>query len=170
MRRKTLYLTQSAVIAAIYVVLVYVTNLIPGQLNYGMIQFRLSEALCILPIFTPAAIPGLFLGCLISNFMSPLTWVDWVFGSGATLLAAVLTYALRKYPWTAPIPAILVNALIIGPELYFMGFIQVNGGVGLVALLASMGSVFVGQLVVCAGLGYPLMYLLKKNKVFPPLQ
>lgn len=169
MKRKTLYLTQSAVIAAIYVVLVYVTNLIPGQLNYGMIQFRLSEALCVLPIFTPAAIPGLFLGCLISNFMSPLTWVDWVFGSGATLLAAVLTYALRKYPWTAPIPAILVNALIIGPELYIMGFIQVNGGVGLVALLASIGSVFIGQLVVCAGLGYPLMHLLKKGKVFPPL-
>ena len=56
MKRKTLYLTQSAVIAAIYVVLVYVTNLIPGQLNYGMIQFRLSEALCVLPVFTPAAI------------------------------------------------------------------------------------------------------------------
>ncbi len=168
MKRKTLYLTQGAVIAAIYVVLVYVTNLFPGQLNYGMVQFRLSEALCVLPVFTPAAIPGLFLGCLISNFLSPLTWVDWVFGSGATLLAAVLTYVWRKHPWTAPIPAIVVNALIIGPELYFMGFVQVNGGVGLVALLASMGSVFVGQLVVCAGLGYPLMYLLKKNKVFPP--
>ena len=169
MKRKTLYLTQSAVIAAIYVVLVYVTNLIPGQLNYGMIQFRLSEALCVLPVFTPAAIPGLFLGCLISNFMSPLTWVDWVFGSGATLLAAVLTYVLRKHPWTAPIPAILVNALIIGPELYFMGFVQVNGGVGLIAMLASIGSIFVGQLVVCAGLGYPLMGILKKSNVFPPL-
>ena len=169
MKRKTLYLTQSAVIAAIYVVLVYVTNLFPGQLNYGMIQFRLSEALCVLPVFTPAAIPGLFLGCLISNFMSPLTWVDWVFGSGATLLAAVLTYALRKYPWTAPIPAILVNAFIIGPELYFMGFIQVNGGVGLSALLAGIGSVFLGQLVICAGLGYPLMGILKKHNVFPPL-
>lgn len=170
MQRKTLYLTQGAVIAAIYVVLVYVTNLFPGQLNYGMIQFRLAEALCILPVFTPAAIPGLFLGCLISNFLSPLTWVDWVFGSGATLLAAVLTYVWRKHPWTAPIPAILVNALIIGPELYFMGFVQVDGGVGLVALLASIGSIFIGQLVVCAGLGYPLMYLLRKNKVFPPLQ
>ncbi len=170
MQKKTLYLTQGAVIAAIYVVLVYVTNLFPGQLNYGMIQFRLAEALCILPIFTPAAIPGLFLGCLISNFLSPLTWVDWVFGSGATLLAAVLTYVWRKHPWTAPIPAILVNALIIGPELYFMGFVQVDGGVGLVAMLASIGSIFLGQLVVCAGLGYPLMHLLKKNRVFPPLQ
>lgn len=170
MRRKTLFLTQGAVIAAIYVVLVYVTNIIPGQLNYGMVQFRLAEALCVLPAFTPAAVPGLFLGCLISNFMSPLTWVDWVFGSGATLLAAALTYALRKHQWAAPIPAIVVNALVIGPELYFMGFIEINGGVGAIAMLASIGSIFVGQLVVCAGLGYPLMHLLKKNKVFPKLQ
>lgn len=169
MKKRTLYLTQGAVIAAIYVVLVYVTNLIPGQLNYGMVQFRLAEALCVLPVFTPAAVPGLFLGCLISNFMSPLTWADWVFGSGATLLAAALTYALRKHPWTAPLPAILVNALVVGPELYFMGFIEVNGGVGIVALLAGIGSVFLGQLVVCAGLGYPLMQLLKKSKVFEPI-
>ena len=166
MKKRSLYLSQGAVIAAVYVVLVYITNLIPRNLNFGMVQFRLSEALCILPVFTPAAVPGLFLGCLLSNLMSPMTWADWVFGSSATLIAAWLTYFFRKYKWFAPVPAVVVNALVVGPMLYFMGFVQIENVMGLTAILISMGSVALGQIVVCMGLGYPLMTIIDRSGVF----
>jgi len=171
MKNKTLYLTQAAVIAAIYVLLVFITNQISSYLNYGLVQFRLSEALCILPVFTPAAIPGLFIGCLLSNLMSPLSVWDWIFGSGATLLAAIFTYMLRKYKWTAPIPAVAVNAIVVGIMLYCLGIVnEVTGVVGYTAIFVGMGSVALGQIVVCMGLGYPLMKILDKGNVIKPLK
>lgn len=81
-------------IAALYVVLTYITNLL--GLASGTIQVRFSEALCILPVFTPAAIPGLFIGCLISNLITGGIIWDIIFGSIATLLGALGTYFLRK--------------------------------------------------------------------------
>ena len=109
--KRTKFITQSAIIAALYVVLTFVANSL--GLASGAIQVRLSEALTILPYFTPAAIPGLFLGCLLSNILVGSVLWDIIFGSIATLLGALGTYALRKYKWCAPIPPILSNAIIV---------------------------------------------------------
>lgn len=107
--RSVKYITQGAVIAALYVVLVQVFN----YWSFGPIQFRIAEALTILPYFTPAAIPGLFLGCIIANLLGGAIIWDIVFGSIATLIGAVGTYLLRKYKWAAPIPPILANTIIV---------------------------------------------------------
>ena len=100
--KKVLFAVQAAMIAALYVVLTYITNLL--GLASGTIQVRFSEALCILPVFTPAAIPGLFIGCLISNLITGGIIWDIIFGSLATLLGAVFTYLLRKHEKLAAIP------------------------------------------------------------------
>ena len=92
--KKVLFITQGAVIAAIYVVLTYLVNLL-GLAN-GVIQVRLSEALTILPVFTPAAIPGVFIGCLISNLINGAVIWDVIFGSLATLVGAIGTYLLKN--------------------------------------------------------------------------
>ena len=106
---KTTFITQGAVIAAIYVVLVFVFD----YWSFGPIQFRVAEALTILPVFTPAAVPGLFIGCLIANITGGAVIWDIVFGSLATLIGAVGTYMLRKHPWAAPLPPILANTVIV---------------------------------------------------------
>ena len=126
------YLTLGAMIAAAYTVL----TLLAAALNlaYGEVQFRFSEALTILPVFTPAAVPGLAVGCLISNLGSPFGVIDWVFGTLATLLGALLTRALRNVrfkniPYLAPLPPVLVNALIVGGVITFLlpeGFFAVK--------------------------------------------
>ena len=98
--KKVLFITQGAVIAAIYVVLTYIVSLL--GLTNGVIQVRLSEALTILPVFTPAAIPGLFVGCIIANLLGGAIPVDIIFGSIATLIGAFFTYKLRNTgKWTA---------------------------------------------------------------------
>ena len=104
-------LCQAAVIAALYTVLTCVVGAF-GLAN-GAIQLRLSEALCILPLFTPAAIPGLTLGCLISNLITGCLPTDVVFGTLATLLGAVGARLLRRFPYLSPLPTALSNTLII---------------------------------------------------------
>lgn len=146
----TKFITRAAVIAALYVVLTLTLSFNP----YKDLQLRISEALTILPFFTPAAIPGLVVGCAIANLFSPLGWVDIVFGSSASLIAALLTYKTSK-KYLAPLPPILVNAVIIGLELYFVLDLP---------LVASMGWVALGQTIACYGLGYPLLLLLSKHK------
>ena len=94
---KVAFITQAAVIAALYVVLVIMFN----YCSFGPIQFRIAEALTILPYFTPAAIPGLFVGCLLSNILGGAAIWDIIFGSIATLIGAIGTYALRKNKWLA---------------------------------------------------------------------
>ena len=105
------FITQAAVIAAIYVVLVVIFNYI----SFGPVQFRIAEALTILPYFTPAAIPGLFVGCIIANILGGAIVWDVVFGSIATLIGAIGTYLLRKHKWLAPVPPIV---LLLTQSLY----------------------------------------------------
>ena len=160
------FLVEAAVIAALYTVLTYLA--VAMNLAYGPIQFRFSEALTILPVFTPAAIPGLALGCFLSNLASPLGIVDWVFGTLATLLAAMLSYALRNIrikglPVLASLPPVLTNVVIVGFELACLsdiGFAFQN--FSLAAYVSSAISVGIGELVVCVVLGLPLFTLLKK--------
>lgn len=124
-RRLALYMAEGGLIAALYVVLTMLVNAV-GLANYP-IQLRLSEALCILPVFTPAAIPGLFIGCLLANLFGQCIWQDVVFGSLATLVGAVGTYLIGKIFLHRPrlcsvlagIPAVLANTLIIPPVLKF---------------------------------------------------
>ena len=108
--QSVLFLAQGAMIAAIYVVL----TLVFAPFSYGEVQVRISEALTILPLFTPAAIPGLFVGCLISNILGGCVLPDIIFGSLATLIGAVGTYMLRRQnKFLAPLPPIIANVLIV---------------------------------------------------------
>lgn len=156
---KTKYLVQSAMIAAIYVVI----TLAFKPISYGLMQIRVSEALTILPFFTPAAIPGLAIGVLISNLIGPYGILDVVLGTTATLIAAILSYKMPKMV-LVPIPPIVVNALIIGPMLYYI-LIAEQVKVHLIAAILWVG---LGQIIACYGLGYPLLKVLEKyrNKIF----
>lgn len=107
--QKVLFTVQAAMIAAIYVVLVTIFN----YWSFGPVQFRIAEALTILPYFTPAAIPGLFIGCLLSNILGGAILADIAFGSIATLIGALGTYALRKHKFLTPLPPIIANTLIV---------------------------------------------------------
>ncbi len=109
MSKNTAFITHAAAIAAIYVVL----TLIFAPISYGEVQVRISEALTILPFFTPAAIPGLFIGCLIANFLGGSIILDVIFGSIATLIGAAGTYLLRNNRWLAPLPPIISNTIIV---------------------------------------------------------
>ena len=100
--KKLVFICQAAVIAALYVVLTYVFSAFAS----GVIQVRVSEALTILPAFTPAAIPGLVIGCLLSNTLTGCVLLDIIFGSVATLIGALGSYALRRHTWLVPIPPI----------------------------------------------------------------
>ncbi|MBP3361115.1 MAG: QueT transporter family protein [Clostridia bacterium] len=115
--RKSLFITQGALIAALYVALTYVAN-IAGLAN-GAIQLRISEALTVLPYFTPAAIPGLFIGCLIANLLTDGVLANIIVGSLATLIGAVGTRLLRKNKWLAAVPPILSNTIIVPFILMF---------------------------------------------------
>ena len=110
-KKRTLFLCYGAVVAALYVALTFFSKLL--GLDSNVIQVRFSEALCILPIFMPSSIWGLTVGCLLSNILVAAHPVDIIVGPLATLLGALGTYALRRYKWLAPLPAVLSNALII---------------------------------------------------------
>ena len=114
-KNPTLFLAQSGIIAALYVAL----TLLFAPISFGPLQLRVAEALTILPLFTPAAIPGLFIGCLLANLLGGAIVWDVVFGSLATLIGAIFGYMLRKNRWLVPIPAILSNAIIVPLVLYY---------------------------------------------------
>lgn len=150
-----LFLTQAAMIAAIYVVI----TLIFAPISYGEVQIRLSEALTILPVFTPAAIPGLFIGCLISNLLGGCIIPDILFGSLATLLGAVFTYTLRKKSkYLAPVPPIISNMLIV-PFVLRYGY-QIPLPVPFLML-----TVGIGEILSCGLLGIILYTALKKYDI-----
>lgn len=152
MRNKAiLYLVQAAIIAALYAALA----LIFAPISYGLVQVRISEALTILPMFTPAAVPGLLIGCLLANLVGGLGIYDIVFGSLATLLAAFLSYKLRRHRFLVPLPPTIVNAIVVGAMLTYV----FNVGA---PLWMSMLYVGAGQLVACYALGIPLSIALSK--------
>lgn len=153
--QKVLFLTQAAMIAAIYVVLTIAISAF--GLASGAIQVRISEALTILPFFTPAAIPGLFIGCLISNTITGCALFDIIFGSIATLLGAIGTYCLRKWKWAAPVPPILANTIIIPFVLQYV--YQIPDGIPF--LMLTVGA---GEVISCGILGMVLLFALNKYK------
>ena len=102
------FMTHAAAVAAIYIVLTMVFQ----PISFGPVQFRVSEALCILPFFTPAAVPGLFVGCLLSNLFCGAAALDVIFGSLATLIGAVGSYLLRHNRWAVCVPPIMANTMI----------------------------------------------------------
>ncbi len=173
--KKVLFLTQAAMIAALYVVLTELSNVF-GLASYA-VQIRFSEALTILPFFTPAAIPGLFVGCIISNLLVSANIFDILFGSLATLLGALGTYGIKKVittklyglkntqnteskkhkkiaAWFSSIPPIISNTLIIPPVLKY--------AYGIEPLWFSFITVFAGEFISCGILGTFLLFLLKK--------
>lgn len=148
-------LVQGALIGALYAAL----TLAAAPISYGLMQVRISEALCILPFFTPAAVPGLFIGCLVANLAGGAVLYDVVFGSLATLLAALLTWWLRvrgASKWLAPLPAVVLNALIVGA---LMHLVYLPGEVTFPVAAAYVGA---GQAIACYGLGMPLFYVLER--------
>lgn len=151
-------MVQAAMIAAIYVVLTFVANAF-GLANYA-VQVRFSEALTILPFFTPAAIPGLFIGCLLSNILTGCALPDIIFGSLATLAGAFFTYKLRRYKWLAPVPPIIANMIVIPPVLLY--------AYGIRPLWFSVITVTAGEIISCGILGMLLLLALEKyrNRIF----
>jgi len=152
---KLKHLTQGALIAALYVILTWAAQLL--GLASREIQVRFSEALTILPVFTPAAIPGLFIGCILANLLTGCALWDVIFGSLATLIGAVITYLLRRYKWTAPLPAVAANTIVVPFIIKYVYGIQYS-----IIFLAL--AVFIGEVISCCGMGYPLMALLNKYK------
>ena len=153
--KSTRFIVQAAVIAALYAALTVVL----APISYGPVQFRVAEALTILPFFTPAAIPGLFVGCIIANtysmvFVGGIAVVDIVFGSLATLLAAYLSMKMPK-GWLVPLPPVAVNGIVVGFVLMYLYQLP---------LLSTIASVALGEAVVCYALGYPLLLLLERHK------
>ena len=160
MTKSTRYLTQAAIIAALYAVLTHLQNLLlPGSTTWA-IQMRLSEALCVLALFTPAAVPGLTLGCLIFNITYAAALpLDFVLGSAATLLAAEGMWLTRKvtvhgYPLLAMLMPAIANAILVGWELTA----YIGGGFGLNALYVALG-----EIAVLLVPGTILYYALKKR-------
>lgn len=164
--KKTNFLAQAAMIAAIYVVLTFIANAF-GLANYA-IQVRFSEALTILPYFTPAAIPGLFIGCLLSNILTGCILPDIIFGSLATLIGAVGTYLLRKWKWCAPITPVIANIIIVPLVLiYGYGFL-IDGASTAYCYGYYALTVGIGEAISCGILGMILLFSLEKyaNRIF----
>ena len=155
--KKGLLIEQSALIGAIYVVV----TMVFAPFGFGGIQVRISEALTILPFFTPAAIPGLFVGCLIANLLAGAIPADVIFGSLATLVGAVGSYALRRRMWLVPLPPIAANTLVVPLVLYY-GYGE-NLPIWLMRL-----TVGAGEILSCGVLGMALLFALRRyqNKIF----
>ena len=153
--KKILFLAQAAIIGALYVVL----TVLFAPISFGTsgIDVRISEMLTILPFFTPAAIPGLLIGCVISNILGGGIILDVIFGSLATLIGGFGCYVLRDNRWIAPIPTILANTIIIPPILKY-GY-----GVNL-PLMVLVFSVFAGEVISAYILGQVLISILQPRR------
>lgn len=157
MKLNTRQLTLAAVVAALYALLSCFAGIF--GVAYGPVQCRFSEALCVLPFLFPCTAPGLFVGCLIANLLSPYGLLDVVCGSAATLIAALCT-ARVKYKWMAPLPPVIANGLIVGAMLawYEAGF-----GPGFAMAFAyNAGTVALGELLACYVLGGLLLAALPR--------
>lgn len=149
-------------IAALYIVLTFIANAF-GLANHA-IQVRFSEALTILPYFTSAAIPGLYIGCLLSNILTGCALPDIVFGSLATLLGALGTYALRKWKWCAPVFPIIANTIIV-PLVLVYGYGLLIEGMSLIRCIGFYClTVGAGEVISCGIFGMILLSILEKYK------
>lgn len=152
--KNVLFLTQAAMIAALYVVLTFIANAL--GLASGVIQVRLSEALAILPFFTPAAIPGVYIGCVLANALTGACLLDILLGSLASLIGAYGAYLLRRHKWLVPIPTILANAAIV-PAVLILGYGVPDAWWFLVLTVGA------GEILSCGILGMVLLFALQKN-------
>ena len=153
---KVLFMSQAAMIAAIYVVLCIAF----APISYGAIQVRVAEALPILPYFPPAAIPGLFIGCLIANFAGGSIMIDVIIGSLATLLGAIGTWLLRKKSrYLAPLPPILTNTLLV-PYVLRYGY---GEPLPIPFLMATVG---IGEIAACGIMGLVVLTVLNKYRKY----
>ena len=160
--KKVLFTVQAAMIAAVYVALTYVSAAI--GLSSGTIQVRISEVLCILPIFTPAAIPGLWLGCFLANLMTGGIVADVICGSLATLIGAVGTYLLRRHRFACTLPPVLANMVIVPFVLrYGYGFVTKYRGIDW-SLPFNALTVGIGEAVTCMIMGSILLRGLQKYR------
>lgn len=151
--KKVQFIVQSAAIAAIYVVL----TVLFAPIGFGEVQIRFAEALTVLPFFTPAAVPGLFVGCVIGNLLGGAIPLDVIFGSLATLLGAMGTYMFRRYRFLAPVFPILANTIVV-PQVLYYGY-SVN-----LPIPFMMVTVGVGEVVSCGILGMILLFALEKYR------
>lgn len=163
-KERARHIAVGAVIASAYAAV----TLLCGALGigYGPVQFRISEALTVLPIFTPAAIGGLTAGCMLANLFS-FNPIDAVIGTAGTLISALLTRALRNVkfkglPVLSPLPPVIVNAVLVGFEIAWLYLPQGFSFIGFAAAAAQVG---LGQLVVCYGLGIPLAAYIDKKRI-----
>lgn len=164
--RKLVLLVHGAMIAAIYAAATYLSAVF--GIAYNAIQFRLSEALTVLSLFTPAAIPGLTIGCIIGNLTSPFGVWDIIFGSLATFLAAITARAMRNVrikglPLFSIIMPVIFNALIVGAEITFL---MPSDSRSIAAFAVCAFEVGAGELAVCLAGGIPLFYAIKKSNIF----
>ena len=152
MKPVTKYITVSAIIGALYAGL----TVLLSPISYGPVQVRIAEAMTVLPYLFPQAIPGLYVGCMIANIWGGFGPIDIFGGSALTLMAAIMTYGLRRLrkPWLAPLPPVLLNAFGVGYYLHILTDTPVWISIGWVGL---------GQAIACFGLGLPLLYAVQKR-------
>ncbi|MBQ7385882.1 MAG: QueT transporter family protein [Ruminococcus sp.] len=168
-KKRTVFMVEASVIAALYIVLCYAQELILPSSATGAIQVRIAEALSVLVCFTPAAIPGLTVGCLVTNLLTVgVIPTDLILGTLATFLACVTGYALRsvklfKTPFLTLLMPVIFNAIIIGLEIEIF---YVEGAFTFTGFLIQGALVGLGELIACIGLGIPLYLMLKKIDIF----
>ena len=158
-REKITYLTYASMIAALYVILTWMSDIL--GLAYLTPQIRLGEALCVLTWFTPAAIPGLFIGCIISNLtMGCVVW-DVIFGSLATLIGAFFGSKMRR-KWLVPLPTVISNTVVV-PFIILYCYMD---GVGLELYTVTAIGVFAGEVLSAYVIGLILLYAVDKRNIF----
>ncbi|WFR57329.1 QueT transporter family protein [Anaerocolumna sp. AGMB13025] len=153
MSKKTLYITQAALIAAIYVVLVIIFK----PISFTYIQVRIAEALTILPYFTPAGIPGVTIGCLLANVVSGSDMLDIIFGTLATLVGAIGSYVLRKHKFLIPLPPILANSIVVPWILRYAYAVPLS-------IPFMMLTVGIGEVISCGIIGLILLFVLNRHR------
>ena len=151
-RSLTLYVCQAGIIGALYAAI----TLLIAPIGSGVIQCRISEAMCVLPMFTPAAIPGLAIGCLVANLVTGCLWQDVIFGTLATLIGACGARLLRRVPYLVPLPTVLANTLIVPFVLAY----AYRVGEGVPFLMLTIG---LGELVSAYALGILLWLALHRH-------
>ncbi len=146
---RLLYITRAGTVAALYAAITFLTS----SMSFTQGQLRIADALCVLPFFMPEAVPGLFIGCLAANFMSPYGAIDIIFGSLATLLAAFLASKIKR-KWIVPAPTVFINAVVIGT-------IITAGGEAFTfeAFRYNFLSMIVSGIISCYMIGMPLMFI-----------